>query len=280
MDIIARLIAWLNSGMNFLARPLQYVVPAMPGWLSITGISVVVGVLLLIIFKYTSNQKAIGRTRDNIKAQLLAMKLFKDFIPVVIKSQIKIIFNAFLLLFHALRPTLVMILPFSLLLGQLGLWYQAQPLKVGEEAVVTMQLSDSDDAFLPEVVLEPSDAAQVTVGPVRVFSKRQVYWKIKALKNGYNQLTFRVNQQQVEKELAVGNRFMRVSSMRPDFNITALILHPFEKPFDKTSPVRSISIDYPDRPSKTSGTDWWVIYLFAASMVFALIFKPILKVKF
>jgi hypothetical protein len=57
-------------------------------------------------------------------------------------------------------------------------------------------------------------------------------------------------------------------------------MYPYEKPFSNASPVQSIRIDYPDRPSKISGTDWWVIYLFITSIIFALIFKPILKVKF
>ena len=146
MIYIAHFISWLNSGMNFLCEALKYPITKLPGWLSITAISAVTGVFLLVVFKHTSNQKAIGHTRDKIKAHLLAMKLFKDFIPVVLKSQVKILVNAFLLLFHSLRPTAVMIIPFSLLLGQLGLWYQARPLKVGQESVMTMQLSDSDNS--------------------------------------------------------------------------------------------------------------------------------------
>jgi len=38
---------------------------------------------------------------------------------------------------------LVMIVPMSLLLGQLSLWYQSRPLRVGEEAVVTCSLPAS-----------------------------------------------------------------------------------------------------------------------------------------
>ncbi len=280
MSAVAQIIVWLNSGMNTLCGTLSYLIIGLPGWLSITAISAVAGVFMLIIFKHTSNQKAIGYARDKIKAHLLAMKLFKDFIPVVLKSQVRILVNAFLLLFHSLRPTAVMIIPFSLLLGQLGLWYQARPLKVGEEAVMTMQLSDSKNNSWPRVALEPSDAVEVTTGPIRVFSKREIFWKIKALQEGQHQLTFQVDGQPVEKDMAAGEGFMRVSTKRPGYHIADLFLHPLEKPFDSDSTVQSIQIDYPDRVSKINGTDWWVIYLFIASMVFALIFKPIFKVKF
>ena len=280
MTGLAQLIAWLNAIGNGLFGLLQKPMAVLPAWLSLTVISAVLGVLMLILFKYTSNQTAIGRVRDAIKAHLLAMKLFKDNIPVVLKSQVKILLNAFLLLVHSFRPMLVMIIPFSLLLGQLGLWYQSRPLSVGEEALVTVQLADSDEDPMPPVSLQPSDAAVVMTGPVRVPSKRQVFWQIQAKEAGCQQLTFQVADQQVQKELAIGDGLMSVSMTRPGLNITDLILHPAEKPFKKTSPVQSISIAYPDRPSKLTGTDFWIISLFVISMAVAFIFKPFFNVKF
>jgi hypothetical protein len=67
--------------------------------------------------------------------------------------------------------------------------------------------------------------------------------------------------------------------MRPGPNWGDIILHPAEKPFNAQSPVRSISVDYPARKSWTSGSDWWIVYFFIASMAFALLFKPIFKVR-
>ena len=50
----------------------------MPGWVSATVVATVTGVLLLAVFKYTSDQGAIKRVRNDINANLLALKLFKD----------------------------------------------------------------------------------------------------------------------------------------------------------------------------------------------------------
>ena len=280
MTLLAQLIAWLNVVGNILFGLLQKPMESLPAWLSLTVISAVLGVLMLILFKHTSNQAAIGKVRDTIKAQLLAMKLFKDNIPVVLKSQLKIIVNAFLLLLHSFRPMLVMIIPFSLLLGQLGLWYQSRPLAVGEEALVTVQLADSGADPMPQVSLQPSAAAGVMTGPVRVPSKRQVYWQIQAKEAGKNTLTFQVADQQVQKRLAVGDGLMSVSMTRPGLNITDLILHPAEKPFAKTSSVQSIGITYPDRPSKLTGSDFWIVSLFVISMAVAFLLKPFFNVKF
>ena len=265
--------------MNALGKFLLAPVGVLPGWLSNTLISAVTGVVLLIIFKYTSNQRAIGWVRDNIKANMLALKLFKDSIVVTLQSQGRVFRGAFLLLLHAIRPMLVMIVPISLLLAQMGLWYQSRPLLPGEETVVTVKLNDNIETPWPVVSIEPTPAAEVMIGPVRVFSKWEISWKIRARENGYHRIVFKVDEQQIEKELAIGDGFMRVSAERPGWYWSDILLQPLERPFGPDSVVQSINIDYPDRLSRTSGTDCWLIYFFVASMVFAFIFKPFLKVR-
>ncbi len=91
MSFLAQIITWINVVTNGLGRFLLAPIGALPGWLSNTLISAVIGVVLLVIFKYTSNQKAIGKVRDSIKANMLALKLFKDSISVALESQDKTI---------------------------------------------------------------------------------------------------------------------------------------------------------------------------------------------
>ncbi len=210
MDVVVQLVVWLNAVANalgsWLLAPMAYV----PGWLSATLVAAATGILLLVCFKYTSNQRAIKRVRDDINANLLALKLFKDNTRVALQAQGRLFLDAGRLFFLALVPVAVTLVPVILILGQLSLWYQQRPLRVGEEAVVTLKLNG--DVF-PEVSLQPTNAAQVTVGPVRVLSKREVCWNIKACRNGCHRLAFHVNGQTIDKELAVGNGFQR--SQRP-----------------------------------------------------------------
>ena len=280
MNLLAQIISWINVPINLLARfLLAPVIAGLSGWLSNTIISALTGLVLLAIFKYTSNQRAIGRVRDDIKAHMLALKLFKDSIAVTLQSQGRLFKGAFLLLFHAVRPMLVMIVPVSLLLAQLGLWYQSRPLQSGEQTIVTMKLNDNIDSPWPNVDIEPAPAAEVVTGPIRIFSKRQICWEIKARENGYHRIVFDTDGRQIEKELAIGDGFMRVGTERPGWNWGDILLNPQEKPFSPDSVVQSISIDYPDRSSKFFGIPFWLIYFFVASLIFALIFKPFLKVR-
>jgi len=276
MSVLISITAFVNSLMNAIFRPLSGAMAAMPGWLSNLIFSGIVGVLALLIFKYTSNQNAIGKVRNNIKAQMLAMKLFKDSMAVTLKVQGQLFKGAFLLLFHALRPMLVMIIPFSLVLAQLALWYQARPLAPGEQTVLTIEVGP---AAINDVKLLSLDGAKVIAGPVTAIDKNEVNWKIAAGETGYYEILFRVADQTVTKKMIVGDGLVRLNPVRPGADIEKMLMYPDEKPFPADSPVKSISLDYPDRKSFTSGTDWWIAYFFVMSLIVALIFKPMLKVK-
>ena len=274
------ILARLNSYVNIVSIPLLKWIGLVPGWLSNTIISAIVGVLLLVIFKYVSNQKEIGKVKDSIKANMLALKLFKESIVVTFKIEAQLFKSAALLLLYSVKPVLVMILPVLLILAQLSMWYQQRPLHIEEEALVTVQLNNDVSTALSSATLKPATYIEITMGPVIISSKNQVFWKIKALEEGSHKVIFDVESNPFEKELAVGNGFMRISPVRPGYRLLDIIQYPAEPPFPPDSIVESISIDYPDRNEHLSGTDSWVIYFFAASIVFALLFKPVFKVKF
>lgn len=278
-NFLVHVVVWLNALANALGAWVLAPIAVLPGWLSATIVSAATGAALLVVFKYTSPQRAIKRVRDDIKANLLALKLFKDSASVALRAQGRLLVGAFWLLIFSIVPMLVMVVPVLLILGQLSLWYQSRPLTVGEDAVITVKLNGTVGTSLPEVRLQPTDAVQTTLGPVRVFSKREICWSIKACQSGYHHLVFRVGEQVGDKDLAVGDGFLRVSTLRPGRSWLDTLLHPAEKPFGPDSPIQSIEIDYPKRSSWTSGTDSWVIYWFVVSMVAALCLRRVLNVN-
>jgi hypothetical protein len=279
MNFLTQILVWLNVPINFLGGIILSPIAAMPGWLSNTIISAIAGILLMIMFKHTSNQAAIGRVKDTISANLLALKLFRDSLIVTLKSQGQIFKASFLLLVFSIVPMLVMIVPVTLLLGQMGLWYQYRPLKIGEEAIVTLKLNSNVESAWPTVNINPNPAFEVIAGPVHILDRRELNWKIKTINTDYTDMVFQIDGREFKKQLAVGVTFMRLSTIRPAWRFSEILLNPLEKPFAPDSLVQSISIEYPQRISFTSGTDWWVIYFFAASMIFAFLLKPFLKVK-
>lgn len=277
--VLTKLAVWMNQFAGIVASVLLAPIAWLPGWLSATLIAIFTGVIMLLMFKYTSNQLAIKHTRSQIKANLLALSLFKEDLRVGLRVQIELLMGAARLLALSLIPMLVMLVPMCLVLGQLALWYQARPLSVGEETVVTVLLAEDADQPLQQIQFDPGTAATVIVGPVRVPSKNIVCWNIQAEQPGLHELTFSVGDQRFTKELAVGGDYMTVSLERPASILSDVLLHPREQPFATASPVQSITVTYPPRSSWTTGTDWWMVYWFAASMVAALMAKPFLNVN-
>ena len=273
------LVVWLNRIAGAIASVGLAPIAWLPGWLSATLIAAVTGVVMLVVFKYTSNQTALKQTRNQIKANLLALSLFKDDIRVGLRVQLGLLGWAARLLGLSLVPMLVMFVPMCLVLGQLGLWYQARPLSIGEEAVVTVHFHHDYVESIQQLQLDTLAAAKVTVGPVRVTSKKMVCWNIRADEPGVHQLRFTVGDTAFTKELAVGENYLPVSLERPSLSLTAMLLHPRESPFAADSSIQSIEVAYPKRVSWTTGTDQWMVYWFVASMVAAFLARPFLKVN-
>jgi len=279
MDFLTQIIRWLNMPVNAAGEFVFAPIGTLPGWLSNTIISAIVGPIFLLAFKYTSNQDAYGRAKDAIKANLLALKLYKDSLAVTLQAQGRVFKGAGLLIVYALRPMMVTIVPVLLLLGQMAMWYQFRPLETGEQTMITMKVNVAPDGSMPDVTIEDTEAIEIITGPVVLAANGEVVWEVKAKEAGGHDLTFQVGGEQVEKELVIGTGFIAVSPIRPGWDFADVLLYPREEPFAKDAAVRSIRIDYPDRISKTCGTDWWIGYFFVVSMAFGFIFKPVFKVK-
>lgn len=278
-DLAIQAEVFLNQIANLLGGIFLAPISFIPELTGAIAVSVVTGIAMLIVYKYTSRQAAIKAARNGIKAELLALSLFKDNVFVNLRSQFRIVIGAFHLLRLSLVPMAVMMIPIGLMLGQLSLWWQARPLHIGEEAVVTVNLSGDAQSRWPEVLLRPCSAAETMVGPVRVRNQRAVCWKLEAKKSGSHQLVFNIDGQDVVKDLAIGDHLMRVSVRRPEWKWADVMLYPAETPLTPHSPARSIEIQYPSRSSWSTGKDSWVIFWFVGSTIAALLFQKVLKVN-
>lgn len=274
MSEIAAEILWrLNVAANGVGRFILAPIGWGPAWLSNAIVAAIAGVGMLLVFKHTSNQKAIGRVRDGIKADMLTLKLFKDSLAVSLVAQGRMLRGAMMLFVWALVPIAVMTIPICLLLSQMGLWYQYDPAPLGGDVIVTVALNDDDDTFLESVFLERDDSFEIVAGPMRAPAQGEVWWTIRGLQEGQHKMTFDVAGRKITKSLAFGHGPMRVSKRRPDMSLSGVLLYPAERPFNGDSVFRWIDVQYERRPGWANGADAWVITFFVVSVVFALLFK-------
>ena len=234
--------------------------------------------LMLVAFKYTSNQAAVKQVRRRHQGQFAGACVVQGQhgrepeVPGRVLGRGRLVSLA-------LTPMAVMCVPTCLLLGQLALWYQARPLRVGEEAVVTVHLAGGSGGGAQGLRLAPSVAVKLVAGPVRVTKERMICWNVQARQPGYQRLTFTAGDQTFDKQLAVGDGLMRVNARRPAWRWADAALSPGERPFPADSPVEAVEVAYPQRSSWTAGTDSWLVYWFAASMAFAFALRRVLKVN-
>lgn len=275
---LAPLISWLNNIANAVANILLAPIGWLPGWLSLIILSILMGGFMLMVFKCTTQQQAIGKLRNGIQADLLALKLFPPEPHIVLKSQARILIGSLRLFFHSLRPMAILMIPGTLVLTQLGSWYQMRPLLPGEKAMVTMKCTGPSEQILPSVTLNSSEGAAIHMGPVRIPARQEIRWEITAQKEGTYQLVFQLGDRCWEKTLIIAKGFHPVSALRPGWDWREILLHPLEKPLPSDSGIQSLAIDYPERQSWIYGTHTWLISFLLITCGSAWLWKPILRV--
>ena len=180
--VFGTLFGWLDAGLNPVLSPVlsflnpiftavgdavYAVLSPLPVWLGLTLLSVIAGGFMLVVYRYTSNQAAIGRARDTMTANLLALKLFKEDIRVTFRAQGRLFRALFYWQWLMLRPMFIMVVLLLPVFAQMGTRYQWRPLHPGEQALITVRLkSNPGDVGAAAAELDPSPGLASAVGPV------------------------------------------------------------------------------------------------------------------
>ena len=275
--VVSPVLAWV-SPLCRSAGDLTYAVfDPLPPLVGLVVLSAVAGAILLIAFRYLSHQRAIGRIRDEITAHLLAMKLYRDQLRTMMRSQVRVLWAIVRLQGYVLVPLLILCVPFLLVVGQMAGRYQWAPLPVDEPFLLEVQYS-RDAPNPPSVVLERDEAFDVEVDGI--VGDGKVLYRLRPRMEGRRTLRFQIGGTVVEKEAMVGGGAGAVSPVRPDRHWTSQLLYPLEPPIPRGVPAAAIRIDCPPRASRLYGSDWWMLTFFVVSMAVALALKPVVGVRF
>lgn len=250
-------------------------------WFGMTAVSLLTALLMLEVYKHTSNQAAIRRAKDRIKAHLLEMRLYKDTMRVTLGAQAGILKANLAYMGANLKPLAVMIAPLVLILAQLSLWYDRAPLRPGQETLVKATVEPSADPVSFGLELEVPPGFEITAPAVRIPDEHEVIWRIKALTPGPGRLVLRAGGTAIEKSVIVGDGpLVRVSALASRGSFWKRVLYPGEPPLPSGMPVRSVEILYPAGSLVAFGLQvhWLVAYL-VLSIVFGFALKGVFKVE-
>ena len=244
-------------------------------------ISLLTGLLMLFIFRRTSNQAGIRKTKDQIKAHLLELRLFKDNMSVTWSAQGQILRANLRYIGYSFKPLLVMILPLILILVQMNFWFGYKALEVGEAAILKLRLAETLNPLELDAVLESTPSVIVETPALRLEQEREINWRIRAQSPGRESLTIKVGGKDFAKTVSVsGKPLDRISPRRVRRSLIDELFYPSEKPFPSSVPVRSIEVVYPAKKLSVLGIRLhWLIAYFILSIVFGFALKKPFKVE-
>ncbi len=248
-------------------------------------LSLVVGLLMVVLFGYTSDQKAIGIAKDQLKAHLLAVRLYRDQIPVVMGSYGKILRGTGRYLKLAFKPLLYVVIPITLLMVQVDRYLGQTPIAANAPFLMTVHLSDQKVSSLASfnlnsVSLDLPLEITMTAPPVHVPEENDIVWRLAGSKEGKYEVKINDGEQSAEKAVCIGSDLPRISTVRLRGHFWERMFTSAEPALPENSPIESISINYPDRNIEIAGFGMnWIWLFFILSMVAGFIFKELLGIQ-
>jgi hypothetical protein len=216
-------------------------------WWGMLVVSVLTGLLMLFIFKFTSNQSGIRRAKDRIKAHLLEMRLYNE----SLRSQ----FKAF--------------------------WFAYASLAPGQAALLKVTVKESINPLETDIRLQPAPGLTIETPPLRIEEEGEVDWRISFTEAGVHTLDIMVGSEHFSKTVAVAERpLSRLSPRRVEKRFWEELFYPTEPPLDKSSAVSRIEVAYPTSGLPFLGWNMhWLIAFFILSVLFGFSLKGLFKVE-
>jgi len=244
-------------------------------------ISFLTALLMLFIFRFTSNQQGIRQVKKKIIAHLLELRLFKDSLSITLKAQGNILRYNLKYIGYSAKPMLVLIIPIFLILVQLNLWFGYQDLAPGQKAILKVKMEKGHDLFDINIAIEPSSALNIETPPLRIEEEREINWRFQTKEKGVHDITLIINGQRFTKKIAVAQKpLCKISQSRIQRNFIDELFNPGEAPLPGDIPLKTIEVTYP--PQRMNLLGWrihWLIVYFALSIIFGFSFKGVFKVE-
>jgi len=250
---MSALNSFFNSLFAVVWSPFQGINP----WVGLTVLSVLVGIAALLGMKYFSNQDRIEELKERYKAHVLAIRLFRDDLGIVMGSMFRTLNYIARYMGHSLRPMVVLLVPIVFLFAQMQMRLAYEPWDVGHSEVILVDLEAEVSAEqLAATSVDLPDGVEVC-GPVGVaVAKNRVAFPIKATVAGKHLLKFRCGDETVEKSLHVATTD-DLDSLSPvrSSGFWDLLLFPTEATFGDSSAFTKIKVPYGIKPLMLFGFD-------------------------
>jgi len=241
-------------------------------------ISALVCLVMVLMFCYTSDQKAIGRAKDQLKAHLLAVRLFQDQLQVVMRAYGRILAGTARYLRLAFSPFLIAIIPITFLIVELDRYFGWEALQPGQAFLLEAKMKNPDALNSVELQLPPEISTSAPA--VHDLAGNSVTWRLVAASDGNYDVKVTDGGEGLSKTVRVSSRLQRLSPERLQAAWWKRMFSSTEPALPGGSLVQAISVDYP--PREVGLFTWktnWIIWFFFISLAAGFIFKTALGIE-
>jgi hypothetical protein len=239
-------------------------------------LSILAGVGMAYVFKYTSNQEKIRLAKDRFKSYILEMRIYQDDFLAILRALSGALKSNLKYLGYTLKPLFIMIIPVIIVFMQMDERYGRKPLSPGETTILSVVLDEGIDPLGANVSLECSPGASIDAGPVRITELGEIDWRLKILSAGTHSITIDVDGEKYEIPVTAERPHRFIGASRSSSSLIEPLLHPGLPPIPSDSHIAAVHLEYPgvSYPFLFWHTHWLVIFIIY-SLIGALAVKLI-----
>jgi len=248
--------------------------------LIVVVLSIFVGLGMVVLVGYTSDQKGIARAKDQLKAHLLAVRLYRDQLHVVMGAYGKVLRGTARYLRLAFKPLLYVIIPITVLIVQLDRVLGLSAIRADTPFLLTVRASNAE--AINGISIDLPAEIKADAPPVHVSAENEVVWRLMASREGSYEVKIIADGQSATKTVRVSSELARVSPIRMRDHFWERIFVSGESALPESIPVESIAVDYPERNIQLGIADYkmnWIWLFFILSMIAGFVFKELLGIQ-
>jgi hypothetical protein len=251
---------------------------------AMVAVAAVSGVLLLLLFKLSTDQQRLVLARRRLMGHIYEIGLYKDELGVMLRIQRDLAAANLRYLSITLPALVVLTIPVILILAQLDARIDHRPLHAGEASLVTARLLPAHADLLNDLQLQVSDGIELETYPVRDARDLTATWRIRV------RAADSARPQQVRvvlpddrgwsKHVPTGDGLTGLATLRRHAGLGQVLFHPTERPLPADSPLADVSLELPEREVTYAGIGMnWLVAFCVFSLLIGLALKDVFKVK-
>jgi hypothetical protein len=283
MSILNAVLRGLFDGVLFPFR-------GAPALVGVAVMSLVLGVLMLFVFKATSNQAKIEAVKRKIHAGIFEIRLFNDDLRAIFRAQGEVLRHNLRYVGLSLVPLAWMLIPVVLFIAQMQFHYGFEGLAPGETTLLHVELEDGWAEAMPDAAdpetgrplarLEAPDGVTVESEAIWFPSRDEIVWRVRPETAGSWDLKVSLGSETWTKSVDATDDWRRRSPERLEPTFLNQLLYPAEAALPGSAPIRAITLPYPTADVWFFGLRLhWLIVFFVLSIVFAFALKDRFGVK-